>query len=71
MKRVNWFPKKKRPSKKTHLFIGLLLGFLLSMAVQDKVLKIVIIYGVTIVVFFVGEYMYKRKRSGSDTAGSV
>jgi len=69
MKQVNWFPKKKRRSKKTHLFIGLLLGFLLSMTVQDKVLKIVIIYGVAMVVFVAGEYMYKRKRSGTDIAG--
>ncbi|MFV2081965.1 MAG: hypothetical protein ACC669_08860 [bacterium] len=69
MKQVNWFPKKKRRSKKTHLFIGLLLGFLLSMTVQDKVLKIVIIYGVAIVVFVAGEYMNKRKRSGTDIAG--
>jgi len=69
MKQVNWFPKKKRRSKKTHLFLGLLLGFLLSMAVQDKVAKIVTIYAVTIVVFVVGEYLYKRKQSGTDVAG--
>jgi len=69
MKQVNWFPKKKRRSKKTHLFLGLLLGFLLSMAVQDKVIKIVIIYGVALVVFVVGEYIYKRKQSGTDIAG--
>ncbi len=69
MKQVNWFPKKKRRSKKTHLFLGLLLGFLLSMAVQDKVIKIVIIYGVALVVFVVGEYINKRKQSGTDIAG--
>ncbi len=70
MKQVNWFPKKKRRSKKTHLFLGLLLGFLASMAVEDKVNKIVIIYGVAIVVYLIGEYLHKRKLSGTDIAGS-
>lgn len=61
MKNVNWFPRKRRP--KTHIFLGLLLGFLLSMAVQDKIIKIIIIYGVTILAYFVGEYIYRKKAS--------
>ena len=61
MKKANWVPKKKRPYK-THLFAGLLGGFLLSMLVEDKVQKLIIIYAVAGLAFVAGEYMIKRKQ---------
>jgi len=60
VKKKNWFPKKRHP--KTHLFAGLLAGFMLSMLVEDKVQKLIIIYSVAGLAFAAGEFMARKKR---------
>ncbi|GBE14439.1 MAG TPA: hypothetical protein ENH32_09150 [Proteobacteria bacterium] len=59
MKRVEWFPKKRR--KNISIFIGLLLGFGLTYGMKNPVIRVALIYLITGGVFLLDKLMHRKR----------
>lgn len=59
MKRVEWFPNKRR--KNVSIFIGLLLGFGLTYGMKNSVMRVILIYLITGGVFLLDKLVLRKR----------